>query len=126
MLIGATYRPSDRPVSTERATDKLRGLENAALQNAKLDKTRGPALLAIGREEAGLAVVVELGREKENIKSYSEPAMRARGLAALLQGESPPLPPVPADDSNPDGHAKHGERPQPNADEADAGENAAR
>jgi hypothetical protein len=95
MLVSDITRNTVQPVVIDRGTDKLRGLENAALQHAKLDKTRGPALLMLGREEAGLAVIVELGREKAEVKAYRPPAMRAYGLASPAQEEPPTAPPAP-------------------------------
>jgi hypothetical protein len=95
MLISDITRNTAQPVVIERGTDKLRGLENAALQHANLDRTRGPAVLMLGREEAGLAVVVELGREKADVKAYRPPVMRAYGLASPAQEEPPSTPPEP-------------------------------
>jgi hypothetical protein len=95
MLISDITRSTVQPVVLDRGTDKQRGLENAALQHAKLDKTRGPAVLMLGREEAGLAVIVELGREKADVKAYRPAAMRAYGLAAPAPEEPPATTPSP-------------------------------
>jgi hypothetical protein len=109
MLISDITRSTVQPVVLDRGTDKLRGLENAALQHAKLDKTRGPAVLMLGREEAGLAVIVELGREKADVKGYRPPAMRTYGVASPAQEEPPSPAPVVAEEDAMPGREREGD-----------------